>query len=782
MNQLEAQSTSVEAENSRPEAPLPEDEPPNPTPKGRQSFKDRLNPQAPKDRGSTSSYVTAPMKPRKPFKSKLGSIGSAKTPNPSFVTAAEPSTHRAEVPDETTLPDPSKKSPQIQINRVDSLTTPASGTQQESSNGDTPNQENFEDSTTDLLSRDHVDEGDYSSPFVPSEDMPDDSGVPKLPQATSHGMVKFNVKEDRKSQADPNPARLEQAGRRRIWRRLRRGSTHPGEIVKMEKMLVRVDSTVQELPLDYNENDSLRTESRTVDKWREFVVVCRESPTEGADFLIQMYKTRVIPSKENTDVKKHSTHEIPLARKTTHVNLYSSLDKTLVIWVPWRMGTRMYILRTHSVASAVEWYTFFRYSLGSPRTTTLQVNVPDLSVALQLDNPFGEVEASMTAAQATISDEISISRTTDAERAVASTIIQRSLKMLEDNPEWADVLRSWLAKEKIGLAWKRYDRLEWVHGANEQRMYGTLAMLQTHELELRPKDHYPTNVKSKSEAMDEPAPAEGFLIRLTSQKGHVRRLGKMYFKRLYFTTHNQFLCYCRPAKALPPPPPRLSLGKHARLPSASEIVDETPLIYAVNPYPYKDGNIGWLNQSNPANQARHDEDAYKEAERQVNSMLQAEGYINLSHVVRVQNAKRGNSPADASMDQGPDVDFHEEVEDSRRDDGKTNQFDDKRTFELVLRNKLVVRLQAYDETTKKEWIARLQKLVKYWKLRLASDMDMLKAVRKLNLERLEIDEESESYIGQFGSKWEVTRSVASPKLFNMCGISCCRAITVSTVS
>ncbi len=154
--------------------------------------------------------------------------------------------------------------------------------------------------------------------------------------------------------------------------------------------------------------------------------------------------------------------------------------------------------------------------------------------------------------------------------------------------------------------------------------------------------------------------------------------------------------------------------------------------------------------------------------------------FNTSQVVRVQDAHRGSSPVDAQVDQGPDVDFHEDVQDTRTEDGQTNQFDDKRTFELVMKNKLVVRLQAYNEITKREWMARLRKLIHYWKLRLASDTDTLKTVRGLNLKLLEIDEESEAYIGQFGSKWEVTRSVASPKLFNMCGISCCRAITVTS--
>ncbi|KAL6719763.1 hypothetical protein ACLMJK_001684 [Lecanora helva] len=751
---LESQSNVEDVQISDTASTPLNDRPSKVEPKSERKFGDLLSPRDAKDRGKPSSFVTAPNKPSKPLKSVLGPLNSSRTHRSSFVTAAETPADQSQIA-ESLKADPSEHSRAADVNRVDSQDTPASGTQPHSSGTDVADQPNTPDSTTNLLPASCTDRETGALSSAPAHGMSFDNGTVPPPEPVSHGMVKFNIQSEHTHGRSVDSANIEPAGRRKIWRRLRQGSTHPGEIVKMEKMLVRVDATLQELPRDYNENDTLGTESRIVEKWREFVVVCRENVASESPFSIQMYKTRVIPSKENVKVKSSSTHEILLNRKTTHVNLFSSLDKTLVIWMPWKSGTMMYILRTHSAASAVEWYTFVRNSLGSNRTRSLQVNVPDLSVTLQLQNPFGEVEASMTAAQAVGLDEAASKRTAQAERAVANTIIQQSLKMLVDNPEWGDVVESWIAKEKVGLAWKRYDRLEWVHGANEQRMYGTLGMQQTHELELRPKDHYPTNAKSKDHILDEPAPVEGFLIRLTSQKGSVRRLGKMYFKRLYFTTHNHYLCYCRPAKALPPPPPRASLPQSTKVPSANEIVDKTPLIYAVNPYPIENGNVEWLQQGPPTNKARHDETAYKEAERRASSMLTAEGYINLSDVVRVQNAKRGNSPADAHVDEGPDVDFHGDVDDTRADDGKTEQFDDKRTFELVMKNELVIRLQAYDEVTKQEWITRLQNLVMYWKARLANDMDTLKAIRRSNLERLEIDEQSEAYLGQFGSKWEL---------------------------
>ncbi|KAG8526560.1 uncharacterized protein KY384_008761 [Bacidia gigantensis] len=706
-----------------------------------------------------TSFVTARTKP-KAGKSRLSLSNAAASPPQSFQTAREPAQDPHLDPSQGEASSPGF----------------VEGNASRSSNGDSPNLANGTNSTTALLPDEQTDKVQTLQEEDHNQSKPNSQS-----NTNARGLVRFNL--DNKADGDDGRTMtkisktISKSDRRMSWRRLRQGQVHPGEIVKAEKMLVRVDSTMHELPPDYDENGSQKIEARTVDKWREYVVVCRESTSQDADFALQMYKTRVIPAKEQTHVRGKSSHEISLAHRTTKINMYSSLDKTLILWTPWKGGIRMYILHARSAASAVEWYTFLRQTLGWTRSTHLQINVPDLSVSLQLEKPFSDLERSMSDALSAKSEKAAM-KTMEAEKAAASSIIQNALKALEDNPEWSNVLEKWLEKEKIGLAWKRYDRLEWVHGANEQRMYGTLAMQKTHELELRPKDHYPTEARKAKEVMREPAPVEGFLVRLTSQKGNVRRLGKMYYKRLYFTTHNQYFCYCRPARAQPPPPPSLPEKADDKIPSASELVDNSPLIFAVNPFPEHNGQIDWL-KHNASVKAQHDEAAHKESERKVNSLLQAEGYVNLLHVSRVQNATRGNSVADPHISEGSDVDFHQEVLDTPRDDGKVSTFDDDRTFELVMKNKLVIRLQAYDEQTKREWIHRLRKLVHYWKLRLADDMELLKFVRAQNLDRLGIDEEMEASLGQFGSKWEVSRSIASPKLFHMCGISCCRAITLA---
>ena len=231
---------------------------------------------------------------------------------------------------------------------------------------------------------------------------------------------------------------------------------------------------------------------------------------------------------------------------------------------------------------------------------------------------------------------------------------------------------------------------------------------------------------------------------------------------------------------MPPPPPRLTASNESDIPSSRQILNEAPLSYDINPFPLQDGDIAWTFSGNKEYVRRHDQQAYAHLHRNIHNMSQADGYIDLCRVQEVRQVQRDSSPADPNIERGPDVEYNPEARDSetRRDDGATEQFDDDRTFEMVLDNDLVIRLQAYNVTTRDEWIKRTQVLVKYWKARTAADAAELKIIRQRNLEILGIDEEVESYIGQYAKKWEVKRAVASPHLHNMCSLSDCRAIKV----
>lgn len=531
-------------------------------------------------------------------------------------------------------------------------------------------------------------------------------------------------------------------------------------------MLVRIDTTKQTLPESYSENDSLKTENRTVEKWREYLVVCRQSDQENTPFTLHLYKTRVVKEVQDPKVKIGSSHTIPLDAKSTRINLFSSLDKTVVLWYPYKDGTRIYLMRPRSAAHSVEWYTFVREALGWRRPLSLSVHVPDLNITLMLNKPFEKLEGTLRSTEEGEDENSTLAKAMAEEQAVSARIIEDCMQMLEDRPEWASVLNSWSKLEKMGLVWKRYDRLEWVYGSHEKRMYGTIAMLASHDLELRPKRHYPTvTCYADGNNVEEPPPVEGFLIRRTSQKGVDRRLGKVFFKKLYFSTHDHYLCFCQPSKASPPPPPRLNTITGSNIPSSREINKETPLLYDIDPFPISDGKISWLSNRNEDYVKGRDEDAYAENKRNSSNLNHSEGYLDLLRVSDVRVVKEGSSAEDNST--ADDADAQE-----------NDKPDDDHSFELALDNGLIVRLQAYNLRTRDEWVRRLSDLMVYWKARTAADMVLLKSVRQRNLELLGIDEELESIKGQFAQKWEVSRAEASPQLYHMCGLSDCRAIKV----
>jgi hypothetical protein len=204
---------------------------------------------------------------------------------------------------------------------------------------------------------------------------------------------------------------------------------------------------------------------------------------------------------------------------------------------------------------------------------------------------------------------------------------------------------------------------------------------------------------------------------------------------------------------------------------------ENRIIYNIDPFPLRDGQVSWLVSGSIAHIQLHDAEAHGEAHRNVENLIQAEGYVDLREVCEVRVVPGGGVPV---TQEGRDT-ARRDTQNTDQDDGAAGQFEFNFGFELVMNNGLAVSLQAHDQATRDEWINRLSDLVKYWKTRTLEDVCTMKRVRQHNLELLDIDQWQECVVGQFAQKWEVLRAVASPELFNLCGISNCRAIKVRII-
>ena len=133
---------------------------------------------------------------------------------------------------------------------------------------------------------------------------------------------------------------------------------------------------------------------------------------------------------------------------------------------------------------------------------------------------------------------------------------------------------------------------------------------------------------------------------------------------------------------------------------------------------------------------------------------------------------------------GESVDFHAaelSTNDSEYafEQGVASEFDDERTFELVLESGLVVRLQAFNLETRREWMLRLRDLIKYWKLRLEGDTNSLKEMRACNLKMVGIDQGNESRFADWIQKYQLLEAVSAPGMYHFCRLSNCRTISVS---
>lgn len=159
-------------------------------------------------------------------------------------------------------------------------------------------------------------------------------------------------------------------------------------------------------------------------------------------------------------------------------------------------------------------------------------------------------------------------------------------------------------------------------------------------------------------------------------------MGRIFTKRMYFTTHDQLLCYCRPARASPPPPPKLGHDDEDTL-SITMFAERMPIVYCVAPYAVDShGEIEWLANGTPDQIGEKDLEAYTEAERKVNTLLKAEGFVDLCKVEEVRRV----TPKTYEGDQRPPSARAQQQR-------ETDAASDVKSFELVLNNGLILKLQ-----------------------------------------------------------------------------------------
>ncbi|ANB14536.1 Spo71p [Sugiyamaella lignohabitans] len=520
-----------------------------------------------------------------------------------------------------------------------------------------------------------------------------------------------------------------------------------GEVVMIEKLLVLVKAAPEDrrIPSDFNEMEQIDT--RLVQRWREYVVVARKSDSSESPIDLQFYKSRQISKIETHDQQHKRKSDKPDfsvgVGSHCEVNLYSSLDKSIVLWNRTSLGVEpskkkdsmIYILRARSDASALNWLSFLASIVGICAESLITVKVPDLGVTIDVEIPFQDIET--------------IRRFEDRSQLVSlkhmmkhsshpswmgTYIVEKCLDaMYQVEPIRKQLDQNWRGIVKAGLVWRRYDRLEWMFDLRGAQMQSSWAMMKTHhELELRPKVPFslPIMIQGNPTPLAEPFPIEGFVTRLTTWRGEVRK--QKLLNRSYFHTHDNLLFYALPIRALPP-----YVGSDTK---------DIPLICEIAPYKTDShGRIEWLNHiKNVEEFDQYDLIAQFEMKRRIASISRSDGFVDLI-----------------------------ELRDIRPED------DDK--VVLVFKSGTILRFQVHDLETRNMWLKQLHDLMIYWKYRRRERMIRTNAIRQQNLDILHIDEDAEAFVGEAAAKWETDRGVADPLTYNIAGIACSRSLYMNGI-
>lgn len=173
-----------------------------------------------------------------------------------------------------------------------------------------------------------------------------------------------------------------------ITRSLRRKQV--GQIIKIEKLLVMVKLSDSEY---INEVEKCGSNARELERWKEYVVVARNTGEEERPVVLQFYSSRKIPNIEQqiASAKMHSKLDLYLNKSTFKVCFYSTLDKTIALWAPLdkeddkKKGTVIYLFNSRYRPSALSWLAFFAGVVGVKGDSVIRLRIPDLQVSIEVD-------------------------------------------------------------------------------------------------------------------------------------------------------------------------------------------------------------------------------------------------------------------------------------------------------------------------------------------------------------------------------------------------------------
>ncbi|ONH69855.1 Sporulation-specific protein 71 [Cyberlindnera fabianii] len=551
-----------------------------------------------------------------------------------------------------------------------------------------------------------------------------------------------------------------------------------GEIIKMEKMLVLVKTPARGSNLagftQFTEMEPCDT--RVLEKWKEYIVVARSTGDSEKPVLLQFYTNREIP---DSDDSKHSKGQLDFTlTKSCFVNLYSTLDRTISLL----NEDKVFILRCQTPTSSIRWLTFFNEVLGNHTPRSIKVDIPNVNISINLNFLRTFFDRALVAKF----DGVSLEMTDNGYRMSHQPLVQDiNLKVRQKliNAGFADAVERFdRGQDIVGVCWRHYDRLEWLFAETLSNLFFQKALYFTHELEIRFMKQYPRVVTTdEGVEMKEPTPIEGFLIRLSTREGNLKRgLGyKQVIAFDYFSTSDHLLCFSKLKKATPPIPFSDELFDSdyiSKIESLNTINSSIDAIFYNNPYKLdRNGHVEWLNDETTEEQFnKRDLYALYDFERRINLVRNANDLVDLLEVETIDVFDPNGIPLNVELTNNlmwgikPDL-------------RHLSQLDRDTYFAIHMKNGSKMVLKAQTTELRDEWITRLTELKSYWEKRCSEDGALVRALRDENAIKLNINDPMEADAFEMAPKWEASRGEANPEIFNVTPYSLFRPIIRSGV-
>ncbi|WBW75307.1 spore wall assembly lipid binding protein Mug56 [Schizosaccharomyces osmophilus] len=544
-----------------------------------------------------------------------------------------------------------------------------------------------------------------------------------------------------------------------------------GVVFRTEQVLLRVETSSSLIPTDFNETIASRIPRKTILSWAPCTVVAVKTSEQGAirlDFIGEKYMKTVVDrlSEDEPDqesYRKNCLFSLFLNPSYTFWNIYNSFDNSLAIWSPYiKHKTFIFLLNFQYTSSAYEWVAIVSRALNFTPGSSFFIAVPAFHIQLRLSFTSPDSQCLRNAHcsspqknEANMDSSEKVSPQTIHDRVLKNwevseaDFVDSCLNVLKLNPEWSQIVKQWFKMQNVGLCWRMYDRIKWITNIDNLRYVGLLAAKDICQLELRPKNHYPSFATFRNGSkMKEPVPYEGYLIRLTTSAGRRGRFGRLFHKKLYFMVFNHLLLSIEPSYVLPL---AILVEKFKNQNDAPFLqhsqIDEHQCLF--DPLKEAGDTIPWFdNKLDDATKDHLLSLLQTERKRESDILSSANGFLDLSKVKHVKPAANET---------------------------------DNNVFEVHMVNGMSTLFQSYNQKTRDIWIEKLGATARYWKQRLNLDLQEFYDVRDTNINILHIDSSIEPVVASHSNYWEVSECMASTHIHNYCNVLGCRIIRAQGV-